>query len=381
MNKENEYDHIEALFQELFNGAPEIVVRAPGRVNLIGGHTDYNQGFVLPMAIDRTLWIGLRPRQDSQVMLHSSGFNQHVDFSLDDIPHGNGWADYIHGMAWALNELGYPLLGWEGVLYSNIPVASGLSSSAAIELAAARAFWAVSSWEWDGREMALAAKKMENEWLGLKSGIMDQMICACGKDGHALLIDCRDMSTELVPYQDEVALVVMDTSKPRGLVASPYNERVAQCAEAVKVLRIESLRDGSMEQVEAVRDTLDLGLYKRAKHIIRENDRVQRAVNLLRAGEIEQVGELINASHVSLRDDYEVSCVELDTIVEIAWDQPGCLGARMTGAGFGGCAIALVRKENVPAFIEKVKDRYDQETGLASKIYICQSAEGASLVE
>jgi len=372
---------LQEKFREQFNSSPKHIVRAPGRVNIIGEHTDYNAGFVLPFSVDRTLMIALQPRTDDTILLYSASYPDPVKFSLNTIAHGDGWTDYVHGMAWVLKDLGYSLKGWEGVLMSDIPIASGLSSSAAIELATAKAFWVLSDWEWDARKMAHAAQKMENDWLNLKSGIMDQMICACGKENYALLIDCRSMETQLVPFLDDAEIVVMDTGMRRGLVASPYNERVEQCQKAAKLLDVDSLREADLEKLTAEASAMPPLIFRRAKHVISENQRVMQSIEALKAGNPIDVGKLLDESHTSLRDDYEVSCRELDTIVEIARQQPGCFGARMTGAGFGGCAIALVDKNEISPFIHRVTAAYDERTGLSSNLFVCKSAEGAGVID
>jgi galactokinase len=367
-------------FQNRFNSLPKYLVRSPGRVNLIGEHTDYNNGWVLPMAINQSIWIALSPRQDQRVLLHSLDYPTPADFLLEGIEHKKGWSDYVQGMAWSLRELGFDLNGWQGVLASNIPIASGLSSSAALELAVARAFWALTRWEWDGAQMARAAKKMENDWLGLKSGIMDQMISACGQEKFALLIDCRDLATRLIPMPEGVSIIVMDTTVRRGLVDSAYNERVEQCQIAAAHFGAASLRDVSPEMFAAHSRGLDEVVYRRARHIITENQRVLDAVEAMQKGDIEMLGKLMDASHESLQYDYEVSCPELDLMVKIARSQPGCLGARMTGGGFGGCAISLIHSADKDGFINSVWQEYQKETSREGNIFPVQPSTGANLV-
>jgi galactokinase len=366
-------------FERKFCEAPAFVVRAPGRINLIGEHTDYNDGFVLPMAIDRSILIALRPRADKRILLHSTDYPLPADFSLDELPHLKSWSDYVSGMAWALQDVGCMLKGWEGVLVSDIPIASGLSSSAALELAVARAFWVLSRWHWDGSQMAKVAKKMENEWLNLKSGIMDQMISACGKQGHALLIDCRDLSTDLVHFPKDVSIVVMDTGVRRGLVTSAYNERVAQCQAASSHFGVSSLREVSQDIFNRKSSGLDELLLKRARHVVSENERTLLAADAMRTGDAACLGGLMNESHTSLRDDYEVSCAELNLMVEAAQSQVGCLGARMTGGGFGGCAIALVQSDHVDDFSEAVYNAYTRGSDYPPRIFECFAADGADV--
>ncbi|MCD4699978.1 MAG: galactokinase [Phycisphaerae bacterium] len=368
-------------FTKCFNQPPTFIVRAPGRVNLIGEHTDYNDGFVLPMTIDRSMWVALRPRADRQVEVSSLNFQGQTAFSLDEITRGESWDAYVRGMAWVLQTEGYPLQGWEGILASDIPAGAGLSSSAALELSIARAFWAVSRWDWNPEKMALAARRTENEWLGVQSGIMDQMISANGKAGHALLIDCRDLTSRLLPLPEATAVVVLDTATRRGLVDSAYNERVTQCKTASDFFGAVALRDVSPEIFETRAGELDAIIRRRARHIITENVRTLQAAEAMQAGDAVKLGRLMKASHLSLRDDYEVSSKELNVMVQIANSQPGCFGARMTGAGFGGCAIALVKKSIASAFAGEVVAAYQAQTGFQPNVHICNPTDGAELVE
>ena len=368
-------------FQQRFGSQPAYIVRAPGRVNLIGEHTDYNDGFVLPMAIDRAIWIALRPRADRRVLIHSLEFSQPTDFLLDDIQPAQGWESYVRGAAWALQQEHYALQGWEGVLASDIPVGAGLSSSAALELAVARAFWAVQPWNWNPTKMAFAAKRVENDWLGLQTGIMDQMISANGQADHALLIDCRTLDTKLVPLPQNSTVVVLDTATRRGLVDSAYNQRVEQCQAASQYFSVPALRDVSPALFAAQATGLDALIQRRARHIVSENARVLAAVDAMQAGDAAAFGQLMNASHASLRDDYEVSSRELNMMVEIAQAQAGCYGARMTGAGFGGCAVALVRTAEVATFAAQVTAAYQAESQIKPDVYICEATNGAELVE
>lgn len=367
-------------FQKTFGQAPPFIVRAPGRVNLIGEHTDYNLGYALPMAIDRAIWIALRPRADRRVWLKSLSFPEPASFSLEQIAHGPGWTDYIHGMAWALQAAGMPLHGWEGVVASDVPLGSGLSSSAAFELAVARAFWVLSRWDWDGVEMAQVAKRHENEWMGLKSGIMDQLISAIGEPGKAFLIDFRDLTFQRVPLPEGIVVVVMDTKVRRSLVSSAYNARVAECQQAAAYFGVESLRDVSFQAFQAGAQGLEEPIRRRARHVITENLRTLEAAERLKQGDVRRAGALITTSHASLRDDYQVSCAELDWMVSFSLQQEGCYGARMTGAGFGGCAIALVEAGRAEDFTRQVAASYEQAAGLKPDVYVCQAAGGAQAV-
>ena len=366
-------------FRERYGSEPELVVRAPGRVNLIGEHTDYNDGFVLPMAIDRAVWIALRRRADRMVELYSLGFQEHDAFDLADTDcSSSGWIKYVQGMALVLAEE-YALTGFEGVIAGDVPIGAGLSSSAAIELAAARAFAALGNMAWDAPRMAWRAQRAENVWVGVNCGIMDQLISAAGRAGHALLIDCRTLQTRQVPVPDDVAVVILDTATRRGLVDSQYNERRQSCQAAAALLGVVALRDVDSTTFRARSLSMPEPLRKRARHVITENERTLDAAQALAAGDVARVGHLMNESHESLRDDFEVSSIELDGIVQIARQQPGCYGARMTGAGFGGCAVALLEQARARSFADEVAREYRAAYGLQANVYVCIAADGASV--
>ncbi len=374
-------ENVTLAFQQTFGELPTFIARAPGRVNLIGEHTDYNDGFVFPMAIDREMWIALRPRSDKEVHLTSLDYEETAVFDLTNFSKGeNHWIEYVKGVAWKLQQEGYTLNGWEGVMTGDIPRGSGLSSSAGLELATARAFTAVSNIEWDAPKMALYSQQAENQWVGVNCGIMDQMISATGKAGHAVLIDCRSLATESVPLPSGTAVVVMDTSTRRGLVDSAYNERRQQCETAAKFFGVPALRDVSVAEFLEVDEQLDELTRKRARHVITENQRTLNAARAMQLDDAPLLGQLMHDSHISLRDDFEVSSKELDAVVTIAEAQKSCYGARMTGAGFGGCAIALVNQFEVEAFVEVVAQEYETQTNLQPAIYICQPTEGASII-
>lgn len=366
------------IFANLFGVAPPIVVRAPGRVNLIGEHTDYNEGFVLPMAIDRATWIALRPRDDDTVRLHSLEQKEATEFSLTNLEKGPvSWSEYPKGVAWALREEGYELSGWEGVSTCEVPMGAGLSSSASFELAVARAFVEVGDFAWDPKKMARLCQKAENEWVGVNCGIMDQMISAIGEEDHAVLIDCRDLSTETVPLPAGAAVVVMDTGTRRGLVDSAYNARRRECEKAAQFFGVKSLRDVSRDDFAAKSAGLDEVTRRRARHVVTENDRTQRAALAMKAGQAELLGELIDQSHASMRDDFEISSAPLDAMVSFARESADCFGARLTGAGFAGCALALVKDEAASSFIDEVSRRYAEATSLAPQLYLCRASNGA----
>ncbi len=367
-------------FEARYGQPPAWVARAPGRVNLIGEHTDYSDGFVLPMAIDRAVWIALRPRADRHVEVHSLDFGETRGFGLpvSGTPEG-GWIEYLRGMAWALQTEIPGLRGWEGVTAGDVPIGAGLSSSAAIELATARAFAAVGGEAWNAREMALLAQRAENGWVGVQCGIMDQMISAAGREGHALLIDCRSLETRAVPLPAGTAVVVLDTATRRGLVDSAYNERRRDTQAAAAFFGVPALRDVSVADFERRAGEMDDVMRRRARHVVTENERTLRAAGALEQGDADEVGRLMNESHASLRDDFEVSRAELDAIVSAAQAAPGCHGARMTGAGFGGCAVALVQLDSAPRLADEVTAKYRAATGLDAKVYVCAASEGASL--
>jgi galactokinase len=368
-------------FKRRFGAEPAYLVRAPGRVNLIGEHTDYNDGFVLPMAINRAVWVALRPRGDGQVRVYSQDFDQTNEFVLDDLHKGSGWAEYVKGVAWALLQATPALSGFDGVVAGDVPIGAGLSSSAAWELAAARAFAIASGLAWDPAQMARVCQRAENQWVGVNCGIMDQMISAAGKAGHALLIDCRSLETQAVPLPPDTVIVVLDTTTRRGLVDSAYNERRAQCEAAARFFGVKALREVSVEQFEAQAAGLEAVTRCRARHVITENDRTLRAAAAMQRGDAAELGELMRQSHRSLRDDFEVSNDELNLMVECADRQPGCYGARMTGAGFGGCAVALVKSEAAESFSEAVAAEYLAATSLAPHIYVCTATNGAEIVD
>ncbi|MBN1401317.1 MAG: galactokinase [Anaerolineae bacterium] len=365
-------------FVRVYGVEPNLMVAAPGRVNLIGEHTDYNDGFVLPTAIDRHVVVAASPRADRQVRLYALDLEGQAEFGLDQIEHaGQGaWSNYERGVAWALQGAGYALKGLDAVLTGDVPIGAGLSSSAAVEVATAFVFQQLSSLELDGVQRALLCQKAENEFVGMRCGIMDQYIISLGKKDHALLIDCRSLDYELVPVPQGVSLIICDTRKQRGLVDSEYNTRRRECELGAEILGVRALRDMTPELFARRQDELEAVTRMRCRHVVTENQRVLDAVQALRADDVPRFGALMNASHVSLRDDYQVSCVELDAMVEAAWRQEGVYGARMTGAGFGGCTVNLVAEGVAEAFQGRVAQAYAEATGLVPEIYICRAEEG-----
>ncbi len=375
---------IEQAFQKAYGTKPEVVVRAPGRVNLIGEHTDYNDGFVLPAAIDRTITYAGRRRTDRCVRAYSSDFQASVDFRLDEIQKDtqHPWSNFLRGVSKFLEEDGHRLSGADIAFGGNVPREAGLSSSAAVEVGAATFWKKLLNLDLDPVYVVKLSRRTENEFVGVPCGIMDQFISALGRRDHALFLDCRDLSYRHVPLAADVKIVVCNSGVKRALAQSEYEVRLKQCRQAVAQiastgLAVKSLRDVKMSDLETARGVLSELLLRRARHVVSENQRVLEAVKVLESGDLERFGELMNESHESLRDDYEVSCRELDTLVELAWKQPGVLGARMTGAGFGGCTVNLVHADAAEAFALAVAKGYQEALGLKAEVYICQASDGA----
>lgn len=384
MSKSSLRQQAEEAFDQRFPGVLCRVFQAPGRVNLIGEHTDYNEGFVLPVAIDRQVVLAARTRADRRVRLWSVSFQQASEFDLADIAHDPAapWSNYVRGVAWALQQQGITLRGMDAVIAGNVPIGSGLSSSAAIEVATAVTFRALNELDIASVQLALLCQHAENEFVGMKCGIMDQFIAMLGQRGHALWIDCRSLEHEPVPLPSDVSVVICDTMKRRGLVDSEYNLRRQQCEQGVVLLQpclphVKALRDVTSADLDQYGHLLPPVVRQRCVHVVSENERVVSAVAALRAGAVGEFGRLMDLSHASLRDDYEVSCEELDVMVEAARIIPGCLGARMTGAGFGGCTVNLVHAEVAERFARRVADRYERELSVEPEVLICAASAGA----
>jgi galactokinase len=375
---------IEEAFQRIYTSPPEVVVRAPGRVNLIGEHTDYNEGFVLPAAIDRAITYAGRRRADRRVRVYSNDFQASAEFDLDNIQKAseNTWSNFLRGVSKFLEADGHRLTGADIAFGGDVPREAGLSSSAAVEVGAT-AFWnKLLGLELDPVYVVKLSRRTENEFVGVPCGIMDQFISALGRRDHALFLDCRDLTYRHVPLRADVKIVVCNSGVKRALAQSEYEVRLKQCREAVKWIAatgraVKSLRDVQPSDIEAAHGTMDNLLWRRAHHVVSENERVLEAVRVLESGDLERFGELMNQSHESLRHDYEVSSKELDTLVEIARQQPGVLGARMTGAGFGGCTVNLVRADAAGGFAQAVAEGYEKALGLKAEIYVCRASDGA----
>jgi galactokinase len=378
--------NISERFRARFGGIPR-VFRAPGRVNLIGEHTDYNDGFAMPAAIEFYCWAAIGPREDRQFSIYSEEFSAAAEVNLGStaIAPTKSWSDYPIGVALELEKAGVRISGANLLIESEVPMGAGLSSSAAIEVATALALTENSGASPDRLQLARLCRKAENEFVGARVGIMDQFVSLHGQKNHALLLDCRSLTFKSLAIPDSVKLVISNTMVKHELASSEYNRRRADCEEAVRRLAtvlpgIRALRDVTLEQLERHRELLTEVIYKRALHIISENVRVLDSAEALGVGDIERFGKRMAESHRSLRDLYEVSCRELDLMVDLAYQQKGLVGARMTGGGFGGATINLVDARHAGEFKEKLGKAYQHETGLVPQIYICKPAEGAGSV-
>ena len=380
--------HLEQKFQEVFGAPAEKQFFAPGRVNLIGEHTDYNGGNVFPCAIDKGTYGLVKKRNDRKFRMYSENFADLgvMEFTLDELTNDkkHDWANYPKGVIKMFLEAGQKIDSGFDILFSgNIPNGAGLSSSASIEMLTAIVLKDLFHLSIDPGEMAQLGKKTENLFIGVNSGIMDQFAVAMGKKDHAILLDCNTLKYAYVPVvlKDEV-IVIANTNKRRGLADSKYNERRAECDEALAELQtklpIKALGELSIEQFEANKDLIKSPVrQKRAKHAVYENQRTLKAQKELSAGNLAEFGKLMNQSHISLRDDYEVTGVELDTLAALAWEQPGVVGSRMTGAGFGGCTVSIVKKDKVDDFIKNVGEAYKNKIGYAADFYIASVSDGA----
>ncbi len=371
-------------FEDRFGGAARLF-RAPGRVNLIGEHTDYNDGFVMPAAIDFSCWVAIGPREDRKLSIFSENMNESAEVDLAGTdpelrPSGN-WSDYPIGVAVMLARAGYSLGGANLYIRSDVPLGAGLSSSAAIEVSVGYALLQRSGHEVDPVELARLCQRAENEFVGARCGIMDQFTACHGRAGQAIMLDCRSLEYRALQLPETIDMVVCNTMVKHQLAAGEYNERRAECEQAVQRLSsvkpdVRALRDVTSQELEDHRDCLTGTLYRRTRHIVTENERVVSAATALERGDVDALRELMAASHRSLRDDYQVSCSELDVMVEIANRQRGVYGARMTGGGFGGCTINLVDKAHSAEFRRMVIEEYDSAIGYEPDIYVCQTSHG-----
>jgi len=389
----NLIDQISSTYKEKFGRSPVHIARAPGRVNLLGEHVDYNDGFVLPAAIDRATYVAFSPVNTPHSTLVAADLNQQTSFSLETLSSKTRadssplpeWALYPAGVMWVLHSENLIVPNMNVVYSSNVPQGSGLSSSASIEMAFMIAWQTLGGWSLPSMQRALLGQKAENQYVGVNCGIMDQFASACGVENKLLLLDCRSLEWKTVPLPENVSIVIADTTVRRKLTSGEYNKRRSACEEAVRLLKeelpsIRSLRDVSVEDFNRLAKKLPDEIEKRARHVVEEIGRSNQAEALLEAGDIQSFGRLMNECHVSLRDLYEVSCPELNTMVDIAQSLEGCYGARLTGAGFGGCTVNLVVNECVEDFVRTLSGKYESKTGLHPGIYVTHAVTGAELL-
>jgi galactokinase len=376
-------------FRRLFGAAaPPRFFQAPGRVNLIGEHTDYNAGFVMPAAIQFWTFVAAAPRNDDTVAVHSIDFGETREFRLRDVATraDHHWSDYIRGVVLELQLAGVDLKGTNLLVSGNVPMGAGLSSSASVEVATALALAELFNANLSLRELALLCQRAENNYVGARCGIMDQFIASHGREGHALMLDCRSLDYELLPLPGGVSLIICNTMVKHQIAGGEYNVRRRECEEGVRFLQqrfpeITALRDVTPEMLTQYESSMPPVVYRRCRHVVSENARVLSAAEALRNSDLTKFGHLMYESHDSLRDDYQVSCPELDLMVQLASAIPGVTGARMTGGGFGGCTINLVNSEVVEKFRRDVGNEYRAKTGLTPQIYVTQASNGASEIQ
>jgi len=376
-------DVLAASFREMYGVSP-YMFRAPGRVNVIGEHTDYNDGFVMPAAIELYTWIAGAKREDRIVEAYSGYFDERIILSLDALegPPRRHWSDFVRGVAATLEGAGHQLTGANLVIHGEVPVGAGLSSSASLAVATALALTSFSGITLSRLDLVKLCQKAEHEYVGTRCGIMDQFIASFGVAGHALMLDCRSLDYQLLPIPRDVRLVVCNSMVRHELAVGEYNRRRADCETGVKVLQehlpeIHALRDVEISDLESHRQVLSTTVYRRCRHVVTENQRVLAAAKALQSGDVDRCGHLMYRSHASLRGDYEVSCQELDLLVHLASSTPGVYGARMTGGGFGGCTINLVKTDAADGFKAHIAEAYSEATGITPEIYICEPAQGA----
>jgi len=372
-------------FARRFGGRPTIY-QAPGRVNLIGEHTDYNDGFVMPAAIAMYTRVAVAPRLDGKLVVRSENFSEEAEFWLDQLPaRGSGhWSDYVAGVAKVLAESGLRCTGANLLICGDVPLGAGLSSSASLEVAIGYALMDLAGQKPDRTRLAQLCQRAENEFVGARCGIMDQFVASHGKRDHALLLDCRSLEYRLLPLREDVRLVICNTMVRHAVAGGEYNQRRAECEAGVKGLSkqfpvVRALRDATLEQLAQLNSELPDKIFRRCRHVITENTRVTAAAAALTRNDIAAFGDLMRESHRSMRDDFEISCAELDLMVQLAEQAKGVYGARMTGGGFGGCTINLVHAGCVDAFQESVSEGYERAIGRKPEIYICSPADGVGL--
>ena len=385
-------DQMREAVAKHFGGKPQLIVRAPGRVNLIGEHTDYNEGFVFPVAIDREMLVAAAPSENGQIRAFSLDYGELVSFDLKQIERSSdaSWSNYFRAVLDTLNKGGYQIRGFDAVLSGNVPQGAGLSSSAAFEVAVATTCNALFNLGISKKDIALLSQKSENEFIGVQCGIMDQFISALGEDDSALMIDCKDLSYKAVPLHlssGGYSIVITNSGVRRGLVDSEYNARRNECTEGARLLSqltgraIKTLRDATTEDLRTHGDSMPEKVYRRSKHVVFENQRVINAVEALENGDISRLGKLMNESHDSMRDDFEISCAEIDLLVKLTQEFPGVAGARLTGAGFGGCTVAVIESGEVENYKNKLIPKYESATGRKADVYVCAATEGARVLD
>lgn len=376
----------ESVFRHRFGSAPDMLFRAPGRVNLIGEHTDYNDGFVMPAALEFSTYVAVGRRNDRNLEVHSTNFGETVAFHLDELSPAKiaHWSDYVAGVAAILDRRVGGLKGANVVVHGEVPIGAGLSSSAAIEVATAMALLANSRIEMDFLDIAKCCQQAEHEYTGARCGIMDQFVSCFGRAGHALMLDCRTFDYQLLPLKPEISIVICNSKVRHELASGEYNLRRRDCEESVQKLRqfkptMKALRDINEEELRAYGDVLSEPARRRCRHVVGENARVLSAAQMLRSGDLNGFGDLMYQSHASLRDLYEVSCRELDVLVELAAKIDGVYGARMTGGGFGGCTVNLVHENAVSQFQSLIAEDYKKRIGITPDIFVCRAANGAAI--
>ncbi|MEA1064472.1 galactokinase [Apirhabdus apintestini] len=373
-----------SLFADRFGYPASLVIQAPGRVNLIGEHTDYNDGFVLPCAIDYQTVVACAARDDRRVRVIAADYDNQIDeFSLDApiLPHEKQqWSNYVRGVVKHLQQRDNRIGGADLVISGNVPQGAGLSSSASLEVAVGKVFQQLWDLALDGTQLALNGQEAENQFVGCNCGIMDQLISALGEEGSALLIDCRSLNTKAVPMPQGVAVVIINSNFKRTLVGSEYNTRREQCETGARFFQQKALRDVSLDQFNAVAHELDPVVARRVRHVLTENARTEQASEALACGDLHRMGELMAESHASMRDDFEITVPQIDTLVDIVKEVIGDRGGvRMTGGGFGGCIVALVPESLVSAVQDAVKTQYEAKTGIKETFYICKPSKGADV--
>jgi galactokinase len=389
-------DKVLQSFQELYGHDPAVLVRAPGRVNLLGAHTDYNEGWVLPAAIDRAVWLAAGPTENGLVRIASLDYGREGETTLSALAEKSSlpstknrelaWLNYPAGVAWAMQTAGHKLSGMEAVFSGDVPVGAGISSSAAVEVAFIMAWEKLSGLALSGSERARLGQQVENDYLGLASGIMDQFACLHGAAGHLIMLDCRTLAYELIPLPADSVVLVADSGVRRELANSEYNTRRRECQEAVEILKhylpdIRSLRDVDTEEFEQHAHRLPLVLRRRARHVVEECARVLEGVEALRQKNVGAFGRMIRQSHMSTRDLYEISILELDILAATAWQVPGCYGARLTGGGFGGCVIVLARPEAADDIAQSMAQAFIEEFDRQPSIFSCRISDGAGYID